>query len=432
MEIQRRSLLRQRLLNQEAKTVAVFESAPVAIRNNDVEHDYRQDSDLFYLTGIDEPNCVLVLSTSTDVATLFLRTRDPEREVWDGPRLGVEGAKALGFDAYPISELTERLPKLLSGHRAVCTKLGLDRRADERIFEGVRRARMLGRTGAEFPLAYIDPAAALHEMRLIKSAAEIDCMQKAADISREAHVAAMRQTRPGMFEHEIEAILMSEFRKRGSERAAYGSIVGSGPNATTLHYRSNNRKMNAGELLLIDAGCEFKGYASDVTRTFPVSGSFSPAQERIYQLVLDAQLAAIESVRPGATLEGIHACAALVLTRGLLALGILQGELEPLIAEAKYKPFYMHRTSHWLGMDVHDVGFYFSEGKPRPLEPGMVLTIEPGLYFGEGVKALCPAEYQGIGVRIEDDIVVTESGYTNLSAAIPKSVAELRRVQAAS
>lgn len=428
---QRRARLIEVLRARGRKTVGVFSATPVMHRNSDVEHEYRQDSDLFYLSGVEEPETCLVVSTVTGKSVLFVRTRDPEREVWDGARIGVEGAAARVDEAYPIVELAERLPKLLSGHECVCTTLGRDRAADDRLFEAMRKARALGRTGALFPTEILDPSAALHPLRLRKNADEVTTMRRASRITHDAHVSALQALRPGMNEAEIEGILLHAFRKGGAQRPAYGSIVGSGPNATVLHYRSNNRVMNEGELLLIDAGCELDYYASDVTRTFPVSVAFSRPQEQIYQLVLDAQLAAIEMTKPGTTLEAIHSVTVEVLTRGLVGLGILSGDIENLIEAQKYKPFYMHRTSHWLGMDVHDVGTYFDAGKPRVLEPGMVLTIEPGLYFGPSVREPIPQEFMGIGVRIEDDILVTETGFENLTASIPKTPSEIARMRKA-
>jgi Xaa-Pro aminopeptidase len=273
----------------------------------------------------------------------------------------------------------------------------------------------------------LDPEPILHEMRLFKSPDEVATMRRAASITRDAHIAAMQQAAPGRYEYEIDAALTQVFRRQGSQRAAYGSIVGSGPNATVLHYRDNNRLMREGELLLVDAGCELDYYASDVTRTYPVSGRFSAPQRAIYQIVLDAQVAAIEATRPGATLDEIHMRAVHVIVDGLLRLGLLQGEHDTIVAEGLYRPFYMHRTSHWLGMDVHDVGAYYREKSPRQLQPGMVITVEPGIYIAEN-QASVPAEYRNIGVRIEDDVLVTADGCLNLTADIPKTVGELESV----
>jgi len=408
--------------------VAVFPSAPVAIRNNDVEHEYRQDSDFYYLTGFDEPEAVLVLATCHPQhrTVLFVRPRDPEREVWDGARAGVDGAvREFEADvAFPIAELAARLPEYLQDHDKVLYRVGRDRAFDDRVFAALDATRARARRGIGYPTEIVDPSAVLHEMRLLKSSGELDAMRKAAAITREAHIGAMRLAKPGRYEYEVEALLREVFRKNGSERPAYPPIVGSGVNATVLHYRSNAKRIEEGELLLVDAGCEYEYYASDVTRTYPVSGKFSAPQRDIYQIVLDAQLAAIEATRPGATLEQIHGSALEVVVDGLIALGLLNGDREKNITENLYVPFFMHRTSHWLGMDVHDVGAYFRAKKPRPLEAGMVLTVEPGIYIAANNTAVPPA-YRGIGVRIEDDILVTPEGYLNLTADIPKMPNEL-------
>jgi Xaa-Pro aminopeptidase len=414
--------------------VAILPAAPVYPRNNDVDHEYRQDSDLFYVTGFDEPQTVLVLDADKK-ATMFVRPRDPEREIWDGPRAGVDGVKTTyGADAsFVYSDLAEQLPKLLQNKRRLYYRLGRDRQFDDRVLEAIDRTRTRARLGVTWPTEVLDPGQILHEMRLFKDPADLDAMKTAANITQEAHLRAMAATKPGMREYELEALLLETFRKRGSERPAYGSIVGSGANATVLHYRANNRTMEAGELLLIDAGCEYGYFASDVTRTWPVSGKFSREQQAIYELVLESQVAGIEATRVGATLEGIHKTCVEVITRGLVRLGLLpggQGDVEKLITEEAYKPFFMHRTSHWLGMDVHDVGAYWVDGKPRTLEPGMVLTVEPGIYIAKDYEKV-PPEWRGIGVRIEDDILVTNGDPTNLTAAIPKTVADVERACAA-
>jgi Xaa-Pro aminopeptidase len=424
---------RKALLEVMGPGVVLLPSAPTFIRNNDVEHEYRQNSDLFYLTGFEEPDSVLVLSNQhpTQRAVLFMRERDPDRETWDGPRLGVERAiAALGIDAaFPIRELETRLPDYLENHKRVHYRLGLDRGFDERFLRALDVVRVRSRRGIECPSEIIDPGASLHELRLRKSAAEIATMRTASAITRDAHIAAMRAALPGRYEYEVEAELMRVFRARGSERPAYGSIVGSGPNATILHYRKNDRRLEPGDLLLIDAGAEFGLYASDVTRTFPVSGQFTPGQRDIYELVLSAQLAAIDAVKPGATIEGIHDVAVSVLVDGMLGLGLLSGGKEEVLETGSFRRFYMHRTSHWLGMDVHDVGRYHQNGVPRPLEPGFVLTIEPGLYIADNAQnADVDARFRGIGVRIEDDILVTAAGRDNLTHDIPKRVDELERL----
>jgi Xaa-Pro aminopeptidase len=412
----------------EPGAVAVFPAAPVFPRNNDVDHDYRQDSDLYYLTGFDEPQSVLVLTAHDRKATLFVRPRDPEREVWDGPRAGVDGAKAqYGADeSFAITELTEQLPKLFQNQRRIYYRLGRDRPFDDKVLEAIDRTRSRARMGVTWPTEITDPGSVLHEMRLIKVREDLDAMRTAAEITKEAHLRAMHEVKPGMHEFEVEALLLETFRRNGSERPAYGSIVGSGANATVLHYRQNKKRMEPGELLLIDAGCEFGYYASDVTRTFPVSGKFNKEQQAIYELVLDAQEQGIALSRKGTTIEQIHKKSVDVITRGLVRLGLLTGEPEKLIAEEAYKPFFMHRTSHWLGMDVHDVGAYYRDGRARELEPGMVLTVEPGIYISKDNDRVAP-EWRGIGVRIEDDILVTDGEPQNLTGSIPKTVQEIER-----
>ncbi len=412
--------------------VCVFPAAPVFTRNNDVEHDYRQDSDLFYMTGFAEPSSVLVLDASDKKATYFVRPRDPEREVWDGPRWGVDGVKEhFGADAaFTIDKLAEELPKLFQNKKRLYYRLGVNRSMDDRVLEAIDRTRARAKLGISWPVEIIDPGTVIHEMRLFKSKDDLDSMRRAADITAQAHLRAIAAAKPGMHEFQVEAMLLETFRMHGSERPAYGSIVGSGPNATILHYRQNNRKMVDGDLLLIDAGCEYDYYASDVTRTFPINGRFSKQQQAIYELVLEAQEAGIAQTRVGSTLEQIHAACVDVITRGLVRLGLLQGDVDALIKDEAYKPFFMHKTSHWLGMDVHDVGNYYVGGKARQLSPGMVLTVEPGIYIGRDYDKV-PAEWRGIGVRIEDDILVTEGGPENLTQAIPKSVSDLARAHAA-
>ncbi|MEO7037067.1 MAG: aminopeptidase P N-terminal domain-containing protein [Polyangiaceae bacterium] len=420
---------RERVLAAIRPGVLVVASAPLAIRNNDVEHEYRQDSDFFYLTGFDEPESVLVLNASSDQPyTLFLRPRDPEREVWDGARAGVEGAvNQFGADAaFPIADLALKLPDVIQNTERLFYRLGKNRAFDDTVLTALDRVRGRARLGVTCPTAIVDPAGVVHESRLKKSELEISAMQRAVDITRDAHVEAMAKTSPGMYEYEVEAILRGIFRRFGSERPAYSPIVGSGPNATVLHYHKNDRCMQDGDLLLVDAGCEFDYYAADVTRTFPVSGTFTPAQRKIYQLVLDAQLASIELTRVGRTFDEVHGASVEVITRGLVELGIIEGPVETAISELRYKPYFMHKTSHYLGMDVHDVGAYFIGGKPRPLEAGMVITVEPGIYIAH--NAPVSEEYRGIGVRIEDDVLVTADRPLVLSESIPKRVDEIERV----
>jgi Xaa-Pro aminopeptidase len=408
--------------------VAVFASAPVFTRNNDVEHEYRQDSDLFYLTGFSEPSTLLVVDAKTKKTTMFVRPRDPERETWDGPRAGVDGVKEhFGADeAFTYDKIAEELPKLFQDRKRLYYRLGQNRGADDKVLEAVDRARGRAKLGFSWPVEIIDPGTIIHEMRLFKGADDLATMRRAADITAEAHVRAMKATKPGMHEFQVEALLLETFRTHGSERPAYGSIVGSGQNATILHYRQNSRKMEDGDLLLIDAGCEYDYFASDVTRTFPVGGSFSKPQRAIYELVLEAQKAGIDKTRKGSSIEKIHTTCVEVITRGLVKLGLLTGEVDQLIKDEAYKPFYMHKTSHWLGMDVHDVGNYYVGGKARELEPGMVLTVEPGIYISKDNDKVAP-EWRGIGVRIEDDILVTEGDPDNLTGSIPKEASELER-----
>jgi Xaa-Pro aminopeptidase len=420
---------------ETAKALVLVPAAPVFHRNNDVEHEYRQESDFFYLVGLDEPKALAVLDVQNKKFTLFVRPRDKARETWDGIRAGVLGATAeFGADeAFEIGELEAKLPSILRDHETVIHRFGRSKDFDAKLLTAIDASKAFARTGSTWPVRILDPGPSLHELRLIKSQEEIACMRKAAAISCEAHLDAMRATQPLAHEFEIEALLLERFRRAGSERVAYGSIVGSGPNATILHHRKNDRQMRDGELLLIDAGCEYRHYASDITRTFPVSGRFTATQREVYDCVLKAQLTAIGMVKPGVTLDQIHDRVVAILTEGMTLMGLLivdehadPPEVDP------YKRFYMHRTSHWLGMDVHDVGAYFvtdGEGKrvARPLEPGMVLTIEPGIYVAIDDER-APEKFRGIGIRIEDDILVTETGYENLTAACPKDPTELERI----
>jgi len=427
IDVEAHARRREALLEAIGPGVVLLAAPPTAIRNQDVEHSYRQDSDLFYLSGFDEPASVLLLTNRHEAhrAVLFVRPRDPEREVWDGPRAGVEGAvERFGVDAaYPIAELAERLPDYLQDVDRLHYRLGRDATFDRRVFEAIDVVRGRARKGVRPPSEIVDPGVRIHEMRLHKHPEELARMRRAIEITAEAHDRAMEVARPGRYEFEVEAEIARTFLSRGSRRPAYESIVGSGPNATILHYVLNRRQMESGDLLLIDAGCEYDYYASDVTRTFPVSGSFGPEQRAVYEVVLAAQVAAIEAVRPEVTIDDVHQVALGILVDGLLDLRLLTGTRDEVIERESYKPFYMHRTSHWLGMDVHDVGAHFIEGKRRPLEPSMVLTIEPGLYIGRDADV--EERFRGIGIRIEDDVLVTVEGRENLTAAIPKTVEAL-------
>ena len=340
----RRSAFLDLVRDKGEDAVCVFPSAPVFTRNNDVDHEYRQDSDLHYLTGFAEPGTALVLDAKEKKSTMFVRPRDPAREIWDGPRFGVDGVKEhfAADQAFPIDTLEAELPKLFANKKRLYYRLGVNRSMDDTILKAIDRTRARAKLGITWPIEIVDPGSVLHEMRIFKSHADIKAMRKAADITAEAHLRAMRVTKPGMHEYQVEALILETFRAHGSERPAYGSIVGSGPNATILHYRANNRKMSAGELLLIDAGCEFDYYAADVTRTFPVGGTFSKEQQAIYELVLAAQEAGIEKTRKGSDLEQIHGACVEVITQGLVDLGLLQGEATQLVKDEAYKPFFMH------------------------------------------------------------------------------------------
>jgi len=408
----------------------ILSSPPERTRNGDVTFKFRQDSDILYLTGFEEPSTMVVLRPDHPQTpfVMFVRPRNPADEIWTGRRAGVDGAvKTFGADiAYSIDEADARLPELISGVAEVHYHFGRDPELDERVLRLMSRLRAAERRGRRAPVRLVDARLSVHEMRLYKSPDELDVQRRAADITALAHIAAMEAARPGVHEYEIEGLIDYTFRKHGATGPGYPSIVGGGANATILHYVENSAKLQSGQLLLVDAGGEVEGFTADVTRTFPVGGRFSPAQRRLYEAVLDTQIEAIEAVKPGATLEAIHEQVVASLTRRLVELGILQGDPAALVQAGAFKPYYMHRTSHWLGMDVHDVGFYSIEGAARPLEPGMVLTIEPGLYVAEDAAA--PEEFRGIGVRIEDDIVVTATGYDNLTAKTPKSVAEIERL----
>ncbi|HYG80013.1 MAG TPA: Xaa-Pro aminopeptidase, partial [Pyrinomonadaceae bacterium] len=415
-------------------SVAIIASAREATRSNDTHYRYRQDSDFYYLTGFDEPEAIAVIKQSSDGPkyTLFVRPRDPEREIWDGRRAGTEGAQQeYGADeAFPIEQFKEKLGDYLNGAANLYYRIGDGRPdLDETIVGQIRRLRALGRRGVSAPEAIIDTASITHEMRLFKSPEEIELMQRAADIAAEGHVAAMKAARPGMNEYEIEALIEYTFRKNGASGPAYTSIVGGGANATVLHYINNDAVLQDGDLLLIDAGAEYGGYASDITRTFPVNGRFTPAQRDIYDLVLKTQMACVERVRPGTSVDELKNYSIELLTEGMVRLGLLNGDPKKLIEEEKYKQFYMHGLGHFLGLDVHDVGRYHIKDEARRLEPGMVMTVEPGLYVATDTKDI-PKKYLGIGVRIEDDVLVTEDSPRVLSSKAPKQPEEIEELMA--
>lgn len=413
--------------------IAVMASAPVRIRNRDVDYPYRQDSDFHYLTGFPEPDSVAVLVPGRPQGEfiLFCRERDPDRETWDGPRAGQDGAVSQygADDSFPFDDLDDILPGLLEGRDRVYYTMGRYEAFDHRLMGWVKRIRKDERNGARAPEEFVSLEHSLHDMRLFKSRSELSVMRKAARLSAGAHKRAMRACRPGMAEYEIEAELLHEFRAANAA-PAYQSIVGSGPNACILHYVANERRMADGDLLLIDAGAELDCYASDVTRTFPVNGRFSPEQRAVYEVVLRAQLAAIDAVRPGNDWNTPHERAVEIITAGLVELGILRGDPARLVQREAYKRFFMHRTGHWIGMDVHDVGDYKVDGRWRELEPGMVMTVEPGIYIPPDARGVA-RKWWGIGVRIEDDVAVTRQDPRVLSDGAPKTVAEIERLMAA-
>ncbi|WP_395764270.1 Xaa-Pro aminopeptidase [Stutzerimonas balearica] len=415
-------------------SIAILPAAPMYIRNRDVEHVYRQDSDFQYLSGFPEPEAVIALIPGREHGeyVLFCRERDPERELWDGLRAGQDGAvRDYGADdAFPIGDIDDILPGLIEGRERVYYAIGSNESFDHRLMEWIKTIRSKARQGAQPPSEFVALDHLLHDLRLYKSAAEVKVMQAAAEISARAHVRAMQAARPGLFEYHLEAELDYEFRKGGAKMPAYGSIVASGRNACILHYRENDQPLKDGDLVLIDAGCEIDCYASDITRTFPVNGRFSAEQKAIYELVLAANEEAFKHIAPGKHWNEAHEATVRVITAGLVELGLLQGEVDALIASEAYKPFYMHRAGHWLGMDVHDVGDYKVGGVWRELEPGMCMTVEPGIYIAADNQNV-ERRWRGIGVRIEDDVVVTKTGCQVLTGGVPKRVEEIEALMAA-
>ena len=413
--------------------ILVLAAAPERIRSRDTHYPYRQDSDFWYLTGFDEPSAVLVLvpGRAHGETLLFCRERDPEREGWDGPRLGPERAcEALGLDdAYPIDDLDDILPGLLEGRSRVYYHFGRDTDFDLKLIGWLNRVREQVRHGAQPPHEFLELGHLLDELRLFKSAEELKLMQRAADIAMAAHAAAMRAVRPGMRECELQAEIEREFR-RADAVPAYGSIVGAGANACVLHYVANNALIRDGDLVLIDAGAEHRGYASDITRTFPANGRFGKAQRALHEVVGAAQAAALAQARPGVPYDAMHAAAVESLTEGLLRLGLLKGKLGKNIADGAYRRFYRHKTGHWLGLDVHDVGDYRLDGESRLLEPGMVLTVEPGLYIAPDDTSVY-ARWRGIGIRTEDDVAITRDGHRVLTQKLARSADEIEALMAA-
>jgi Xaa-Pro aminopeptidase len=428
---------RLRLMQRMGQGIALIPTAPEAVRNRDSHYPYRFDSYFYYLTGFTEPESVLLLiAGERPGSVLFCRDKDMEREIWDGFRHGPVGAQnVFGFDeAYSITRLDELLPEFLADQPALYYSLGVQAEWDARISGWLNGVRERSRSGVSEPKQVIDVRALLDEMRLYKSDYELSFMRKAAQISANAHMRAMRVTRPGMMEYEVEAELSHEFYRNGAQAPAYTSIVAGGANACVLHYIANNAQLKSGDLLLIDAGCELDGYASDITRTFPVGGKFNAAQKDLYELVLAAQAAAIEKIKPGSHWNAPHEAALDVLVQGFIDFGLCSGSPEAVLESGDYRRFYMHRTGHWLGLDVHDAGQYKygkdheCSGAWRQLEPGMVLTVEPGCYVrpAEGV----PEHFWNIGIRIEDDALVMAAGCEIMTASAPKAVADIEALMA--
>lgn len=425
---------RKKLMQEIGSTgIVIIPSASEIVRNGDSSYSFRQHSDFYYLTGFEEPDAVLVLAPKRKEGEyiLFNRARDPDHEVWDGPRAGQEGARThyLVDQAYPINELALMLPDLLLERDVIHYPLGASRKFDKILMQSVNKLRARIRSGTRAPISFMDIAPSLHELRVFKSVDEISLLQKAIDISAQAHTRAIQLCKPGMYEYELEAEIMHEFIRQGARFPAYNSIVGAGPNTCILHYVANNQKIKNGDLVLIDAGAEYQNYAADITRTFPANGRFTGEQRAIYELVLAAQLAAIKSIKPGASWIAAQNAIVKIITQGLIDLKILKGNRDDLIKKQAYSPFYMHRSGHWLGLDVHDVGHYRIADKWRSLRPGMVMTVEPGIYISADMPGV-HKRWHNIGVRIEDDVLVTNKGCDVLSHNIPKTIAELEAMMA--
>ena len=413
---------RQFLESMAPDSVAFLVGAVPVTRSADTEYPFRQNSDFWYLTGFGHPNAVAVIRKGAGPTySLFVEPRDRAAETWTGYRPGLEGARSEhGADeAYPCEELLGKVPELIAGARRIYHHLGRNEALDARLVATLDEMRLRSRAGRTPASEWVDPREIIHEMRLHKSDAELELMRRAAAITAEAHHEAARIAREGHHEYELEAVLDYTFRRRGGAGPAYTTIVGGGRNATILHYIANDQPLRDGELVLIDAGCECEGYAADVTRTYPVGGRYEGARRDLYEVVLSAQLASLEVARPGATLVQVHDASVEALVKGMVDVGLLSGDPAELIAAEAYRPYYMHNTSHWLGLDVHDVGTYREGGEPRSLEPGMCFTIEPGLYVPADDEDVDP-RFRGVGIRIEDDVVITDAGHENLTAAIPK------------
>ena len=423
---------RKKLMQQIGPTgIVILPSASETIRSGDTVYSFRQQSDFYYLTGFDEPEAVMVLAPKRKAGEyiLFNRLRDRDREIWDGSRAGQAGAckDFLADQAFPIQQLQSMLPELLTDRQSVHYPIGMQKSFDDILLQAINKIRSMIRSGMQSPIACMDVSPSIHEMRLFKSTAEIAALQRAVDITVQAHMRAMKACKPGVMEYQLEAELLYEFYRQGSRYPAYSSIVGGGKNSCILHYIRNDQKLKNDEVVLIDAGAEYQNYAADITRTFPVNGRFSREQRAIYEIVLAAQLAAIRTIKPGALWTAAQDAIAQVITEGLVALGILKGNVNNLIKKQAYFPFYMHRSGHWLGLDVHDVGRYKIKNKWRTLQPNMVLTIEPGIYISADMQGV-HRRWHHIGVRIEDDILVTSKGCRVLSDKLPREIADIEAV----
>lgn len=424
---ERRDLLADKVLEDSAIIVS---AASVKSRISDTEYSYRQDSNFYYLSGYEEPESLILIRPNQDKERfiIFCRDRDPLREQWDGFRTGQEGViQDYGADAaYSINSIDEIMPKLLEGAKNIYFSMSAPCGVDAKISSWVEDIRKNTRSGAEPPQNLLSLDSILHEMRLIKESDEMDLMKKAANITTEAHIRAMQSVRPGMYEYQLEAEYLYAFNKNGARSPAYNSIVGGGNNSCILHYVENNAELKDGDLVLVDAGCEYQYYASDVTRTFPVNGKFSPEQREIYSIVLEAHKQSMEQAKPGNKWNLMHEKSVEVIVEGLLSIGLLQGSRDEIIDKGEYTKFYMHRIGHWLGMDVHDVGSYKQDGDWRPLEEGMVMTVEPGIYILDSMEGV-DDKWKGIGVRIEDDIAITDSGFEILTPDVPRTIEEVEQ-----
>ena len=430
-----REQLKRFIEQMEPSSVAVIPAAHEATRSYDTEYKFRQDSDFWYLTGFPEPDAIAVIDPESKTPyTLYVRPRDPEMETWFGRREGTEGAvKNYGVDrAFPIEKFAADIGKLLDGHEKLYYRFAVDKSLDQKILDYLTEQRVRRLKTAYPPHTIIDPTRIIGEMRLHKSEEEATLMQRAADIAAEAHVLAMKKVKPGMNEFEVESLIEAYMRQKGATGVAYNSIIGGGENATILHYVENNMPLKDGDLILIDAGAEYKGYASDITRTFPVNGRYTKPQREVYDVVLDVQQQCIEYTKTGNTVKGRQEFSIELLTEGMKKLGLLKGTTRELIRKKAYMKYYMHGVGHYLGLDVHDAGRYFTDQQAKnskPFAPGMVLTVEPGLYIPPDDKE-APAKYRGIGVRIEDDVLVTEDGNRNLTTKVPKDPDEIEMLMA--